>query len=113
MSEREIIEVGNHEAVTLRLPDGSEVGLWVHHCDSCTSIDLWRTRGREDEEISAQTGATDRAPMGLFGFKNGHKVKVDGDRETYPESHGHSAVSTIVAVWNKSELDTTGNAELG
>src|SRR4051812_23104084 len=36
-----MVPSGNDEPLRLVLPDGRTLGLWAHHCESCTSVDVW------------------------------------------------------------------------
>jgi hypothetical protein len=86
------------EKVTLELEDGRQVHLWLHDCESCTSLDVWTTRGNEVEEISAHTGDKSRAPMGLFAWRDGFRRTVDA--EPMEGSHKWPAVGTVTLIWH-------------
>lgn len=90
------LELKPNQKLDIRLADGRVLHLWHHTCESCTSVDLWTTRGREVEEVSERTGDTTRAPMGIFTMTNGTRETLKRDTD---EAKRWPAVGTIVAVW--------------
>lgn len=85
-------------------PGGRRVYLWPHHCDDCSSLDVWTTRGRELEQLSADTGDTTRAPVGLFAMANGRRATLAaegaaGAWPADPSSRGWPAASTVALIW--------------
>ena len=95
------LAAGDHEFF---LPDGRKLHLYVHHCDECTSVDVWTTRGREVEAISRNTGDTARAPMGAMPWLNGTRPKLDA--QPCEGSHGWPAVGSMTLVWDDSEVES-------
>jgi hypothetical protein len=87
-----------NETIVLEMPDGRTAHLWYHTCDTCTSLDVWTTRGNEVEEISKNTGRTETAPVGVFGWRNGSRSVFPTD--SVPGSHGWPAVGTVTVIWN-------------
>jgi hypothetical protein len=97
------ITMSQHETLNIELPDGRIAHLFYHGCESCNSLDVWTTRGREFEEISERTGDLTRAPVGLQIIKNGAWVKVD--TEAIEGSHEWPAVSTVHLIWDPDKED--------
>lgn len=90
-------------AVVIDLPDGRTAHLWYHTCENCTSLDVWTDRGRDVEEVSAHTGDTTRAPVGVMAWRNGaraHLATRDGEAwEAVEGSHGWPAAGSVSLVW--------------
>lgn len=86
------------DTLEISLPDGRELHIWYHHCDSCTSLDVWTDRGVEVEPISMRTGRTSTAPVGVMGWRGGSRFTFD--TEPIEGSHNWPAVGTVTLVWH-------------
>ncbi len=95
INPRPTLAPGDHEFL---LPDGRKLCLYVHHCESCTSVDVFTDRGNEVEEVAENTGDTSRAPMGVMLWRNGNRP-APPELTPVEGSHGWPAVSTITVVW--------------
>jgi len=101
-AEPQPIPLATGESIIIETPDGRIVTIWCHHCDACTSLDIHSTRGNEVEEISANTGGKNHAPMGLMPWRNGSRPKVVA--EPMEGSHKWPAVSAVTVVWHDEKL---------
>lgn len=93
--------INQHEQVEIVLPSGRKLNVWCCDHDDHESIDVWLTDGTPSHPISERTGATDRAPMGVFGFVNGARAKL---HDTGFTEHKWPAVSTIVLMFDKPDV---------
>lgn len=101
------INMRNHETVELRLASGRTITLWLHECDACVSLDVHTSRGREIENISANTAGTSNAPMGVFAWRNGSRVELPVT-DAWPalDTAGkRTPVSGITVIWNDNASD--------
>jgi len=86
------------ESLVITTDTGREVHLFLHHCDTCTSLDVW-TETPGTVGPFTNTGAPERLASGLFAFRGGSRVTIDGADPT-PDSVGWPAVSTAALVWH-------------
>lgn len=95
------------DTLEIGLPDGRTAWLYYHTCESCSSLDVWTTRDREVEDVSARTGDTTRAPVGVIAWRNGDRATLtdrDGnDWKASPGSHKWPAAATVVLVWDEEQ----------
>ena len=105
------VPTGDDEPLHLLLPDGRTLGLWAHHCEDCTSLDVWTERpGAAPASyhfggvMADRTGAPDRQPFGLFTLTGGRGFEMAGGSDATAATMKRNAQSTAILVWNDKEL---------
>ena len=94
------------EGTTIVLPDGRTLHVWHHDCESCTSVDVWTTDGKDhDGEVTVngdvrRTSAEDRAPFGLFTMAGGSRWEMAGGADPLPVVPFKRATqTTAILLW--------------
>lgn len=106
-----LVPTGNAEPLRLALPDGRVLGIWAHHCDSCTSVDVWTERpGAADPTYhfagvaAPKTGAPERQPVGVFAMTGGRRFEMLGGADATPRTGNRPEQSTVILTWTDAEL---------
>jgi hypothetical protein len=95
------------EGTAIRLPDGRVAHLFHHHCESCTSLDVYTTTpGRPEHRVTVngehrKTGDDTHAPMGMFGFAGGSRWEMAGGADDSPlVPYNRATLTTAVMIWS-------------
>src|SRR4051794_29719199 len=100
------IPSGEEAPLALTMPDGRQLYLWAHHCDKCTSVDVWTERPGAatpsyhiNGVMAPRTGAPQRQPFGVFAMAAGMGHEITGGCDASPQTLDRPAQSTAILVW--------------